>query len=429
MLSENFKAHDLWALLDEIEENVSAVLAEKPELDETQKHVLRKRLPLVIGAIKAHQHNSSVYYSTYQLNEMEHAWDSVATDVLNIVEQNANSTAALTKSIDNVYAVAASWPDAYTFRGGAARKAEATYEQAQNTLIARMEGLEGRLREKDAELEAQATKHASEMDQLSQQLEELKESITQSQSDVQNQTEKISELTVKHNQTFDEGQQRRRDEWEEWLINRKEEYDAEAEQEIAALSNVKTSSEDTLQEIKKVHSQVEKAAGNAVSAVLAKDHNRYSLRDYATGWLMLLLGLGLSGLAVTSLIGSIGAVSPDTPVSWQWASLKITVTLLISAGATFILTMAKGFFDKSAETKRLELELRTIHPFLSEIQDTDLTNNTKVDFIKRTFGQQTQDPDSKAVDEATDNERKRKLDLLVSLPEAVITALKNNGQQ
>lgn len=53
MLSENFKAHNFWALLDEAEENASDVLAEKLELDETQKHVLRKRLPLVAGAIKA----------------------------------------------------------------------------------------------------------------------------------------------------------------------------------------------------------------------------------------------------------------------------------------------------------------------------------------------------------------------------------------
>lgn len=136
-----------------------------------------------------------------------------------------------------------------------------------------------------------------------------------------------------------------------------------------------------------MHEEVEKAAHGATAALLARDYNTAAVRDYIAGMIFMLFGIVLLLVAGLVLYHSFSDITPNTDITWQWTALKITATLLISAGATVAFKFSQNFLSSSAKTKQSDLELRAIHPFLETLDDKTLSDNTKVEFINRSFGQ------------------------------------------
>lgn len=371
-------------MLEEVSEK-SKELLNTEELRYDVREVLEHRIPIIVGAIQAHRWNAAAAYSETQLNNMTSPWQQI----LYILSQlNQHSSASnLNSYIDNAYQIASAWPNNLKLKGGAVKQAVKSFEKVQEAMSERITTLEKTIENKDLELKQQAQRYEENLAKLQEKLETLSASIIQTDNEIQHQRENISNLSITQNEKFDEDQQERRKQWHEWLEERKAEYDSKADEELNQLAQKDTDGQVVLTQIQELHNKVEKAAGKAAAAVIARGHGSYALRDWVAG--MLLLTIGIIGIALAGviLIASVNSVQPDTAISWQWTALKITLTLLITTAATVAFTFSKRFFNTAAETKRIELELRSLEPFLSDINDTEKVSEIKADYIRRRFGE------------------------------------------
>ena len=63
------------------------------------------------------------------------------------------------------------------------------------------------------------------------------------------------------------------------------------------------------------------------------------------------------------------------------------VTAVLVGTATVAIRMGASLQRRSAEYKRLALELRTMGPFLAAVEDTESVDQARLDLVNRTFGQ------------------------------------------
>lgn len=384
LIPENFKSHRLWETLDEV--NNSLVDLPAVTLNAEQRDILQNRLPLLLEWTQRHKNNASGYYSNQMLDQMNNIWSNILTRLKSIHSWPNNASSQVNSVISDLSTFTSyytQWPSWFALKGGAAAAAVHTFERAQTILHSRIEHLEQTILDKNQELENQRQEYQAHLTELQDDLEKTK-------AEIQDQRETVSNLNVDYSEKFGESQKNRREEWAIWLEDRKTEYDQQAKDEIHHLSDITQNGNEHLKQIEQLHSSVEKAANKATASVLARDHGSYANRDFFMGIFAVVFGLGFLGYAGYTLAHSIESIQPDTTVKWQWVSLKVTFTLVLSAAATIAFTLAKRFFDSAAETKRTELELRTIHPFLANVDDPDKVNEATINFINRSFAQSNQ---------------------------------------
>ncbi|ORC16067.1 hypothetical protein A7979_05525 [Rothia nasimurium] len=446
MIPKDFQEHELWQLLEEIAETVRTLPASIEYEDDEGKRTVRNRITVFISTVEQHGKTPSDYYSTQMLDTMNTQWSTIQRKLENLEDSPALAY-EIDQELDKIAGTLASWPNAFTYKGFARDSAIAAIDSAIDKWSGRVEFLEQQIQQKDQQLEAQKISHQEDRDELNQKVEDLYELLKENEALIDKQSEKISALNIEHNETFQSSQDKRvaifdkqvedlnakisefqaeqKEIFNGWFKEQKTLHSTETQKYISALELQKETGASQLREIEELHENVEKAAHGATAAVLARDYNTASLRDFIVGIAFMLLGIILLACAGGALYASFAGVTPDTNITWQWTAIKISITLLITAGATFAFKFSQNFLANASRFKRADLELRAINPFLANIEQTDLADQTKIDFINRSFGQ-SEISSTNEKKEETDRNNEARISPQEML-ETVITAFKNNN--
>lgn len=407
MIPQEFKDHELWQTLEEVsqlQQNLPAI----EYRDEDEKHTVRERLPMMISVLEQHRNNAAGYYSARMLEPMLAQWDSINAYLENL-EQTPAYAYRIEEALDEVTKTLATWPTMFALKGFAVNNAVAAFDEAQKKWEQRVETLEQQLHEKNNELVTQEEQHRQDQENLEDKIEELSLALAENENLIIYQKEKIASQAVEHSEIFEASQNKRREifdssqekfreqfeakldedeeDFKQWFTDYKLLQNQEVDDYHESIKDALSQGESHLKDIKDLHEEVEKAAHGATAALLARDYNTAAVRDYIAGMIFMLFGIVLLLVAGLVLYHSFSDITPNTDITWQWTALKITATLLISAGATVAFKFSQNFLSSSAKTKQSDLELRAIHPFLETLDDKTLSDNTKVEFINRSFGQ------------------------------------------
>lgn len=74
-------------------------------------------------------------------------------------------------------------------------------------------------------------------------------------------------------------------------------------------------------------------------------------------------------------------------VDWTSFAARAGVSAVLVGAATVSIRMGSGFHRRSDDYKRLAMELRTMGPFLSTVEDSESVDQARLDLVNRTFGQ------------------------------------------
>ncbi|AKK05693.1 hypothetical protein CMUST_06795 [Corynebacterium mustelae] len=383
MIADEFKSHELWKKLEEAKKIVEEF--SRP-LDKKQQDVVFSQVPSIAEAVLRHKRNSSALYSPSLLSEMLDAWSNLI-HYLDLSNQGSNYIDSVQNYVNVIIERHAKWPTTFALKGGAVQAAVTSFENLADMLQKRMEFLEKEIHTKNQEIADLNASHSASLEELQEKIRDLEAQLEAVDDGIEDQENIISELSTKHNETFSEAQERRQGLWQEWLDKRGEHFGNAVEKELDVIRGQQKEGEETLDAMKVLRDEVEEVSGKAVEGILAKDYNSYALRDWVSGVLSACIGLAGILVAVCVLFQTMAGLSPHTPTSWQWTALKLTLTFLISAGSTVSFAFARQFFAQSESSKRIELELRAINPFLAGLGDKKLADDAKVKFIERAFGQ------------------------------------------
>lgn len=423
MISSQFKGHELWGLLNEILTTLNNLPSIKYE-DAEDRHTVTERLPIIIGATQRHHINNSAYYSASMLNTAQAHWEYIH-ECLEDIADSPSQAAYIDEKLDEITTFMATWPTAFALKGKAQEQAINTFNTAQDAWVNRIAALEQQLIVKDEELAAQEAKHQEEREAIEQEISELHGQLNENEKLIDEQKTVIAEQAVNHSELFERAQEERRNAYKAWLEKQGKELEEEAGDVLQQLEKHLVEGENEKNKIEELRNKTEEVAHSATAVILARDYNKASQRDFVVGIAFMVLGIVLLVIAGITLFLSFIAITPETEVSWQWTALKVTSTLLITAGATFAFKFSQNFLANASRTKQTDLELRAIHPFLETIENQDEIDKTKIDFINRAFGQQETVGSSTSKSKSAE-EKEQETNLYKQILETFITSLKGN---
>lgn len=418
MIASEFKDHPIWETVAQLRGDVLSL--EPGTYTDPQKDILEQRLVACLDVVNRHKTNAARYYSDRMLNAVLQIVTQIKTS-LDQLPASPSQVDQIDSRIDSIYGELGKWPSLVMLKGQAISAATSHIDEKMDSIAGRVESLEAMLVEKQRELDDLAAKHEEDLSLLENKNSELVEQLNAIEAELKSQDETISQQSIKHNESFAESQESKREQWTEWMQQRKAEADEDVNVLIGEIEDTKKSGANVLDDINALKSEVEKAASKATEAILARDYGKYSTRDFVAGIVLIISGIVALIIAGVSVVRAFGAINPTDEVSWQWTALKLSVAALISIGATICITFAKKFLDQSTAAKQTELELRAIHPFLADLDDKEMADKTKVEFIERTFGHR-QLPNA-----ARENSDPNALGLSKALVDELISLLKKNS--
>ena len=298
MIPSDFRQHDLWKLLKEINETAKNLPSIQYEDDE-DKRTIRDRLPLYISTVEQHKGNAADYYSTQLLDTMKQQWDNVQAR-LDQIERTPAQAHEIDRELDKVAERLATWPNIFILKGSAVAKAIEVFEEVQGKWASRIESLENQLEAKEQELADKEVRHQELREEIDAEIAALYAKLDINENLIYEQKEKIASQTVEHSEKFDEAQKERRETYQKWIEDQSTEIEEESDVLLSALGEKLAEGDSQLQKIKALHESVEKVAHGATAVFLARDYNTASKRDYLAG--MIFMGLGVFLLVIAGFV-------------------------------------------------------------------------------------------------------------------------------
>ncbi|GHF60972.1 hypothetical protein FHX82_002721 [Amycolatopsis bartoniae] len=325
-------------------------------------------------------------YAIVTLNNTRANLENAATELRNYKSNsNVQHLHNMNSHLDQVLNLYGSWP-IITAKGGAAAQANRTFKEYRRLAEKAIDDLRSQLKDMGHELSNQANLDQARQHQAQTRLSELEDEVGKLTNKISADESRLDSALTTSNEAFSESQRRRQEEFEQWIKEQGDNMTELAKPSLDATSAAKNEAEATLQDILKLHKDVEKVSGKATAAILAKDYGSYSTREWVSGILFYFLGFGILGFVAWHLIQTLGQISIISTPSWQYVSLKlgVTVTAAVAAGVSF--RVASAAISRAGTNKRVQLELGTIGTFLADVNDEERVKQAKMEFVDRMFG-------------------------------------------
>lgn len=132
----------------------------------------------------------------------------------------------------------------------------------------------------------------------------------------------------------------------------------------------------------------------------ADDAEKAGWRTTIAGFVILLAaGLPLLIVILQPLLNAWLGWSLRDP-SWETLATRGLFAAVLVGAATVAIRIGGGYLKRSADYKRLAMELRTMGPFLSGVKDEESKDQARLDLVNRTFGQAYAPPSSEKAEDA-----------------------------
>lgn len=370
MDKKKFDAHPLWDTMEQVR-NAATRLGEIDHCVDAVEHLCS-----TAGYIRRFQKSANILlFSSKMLDSMKNCWESIDSYVrYQLDNPSSDYSNQIMGALEGVVEEASKWPQPWDNTPLTKSMTEdlsryqRDVEESRGRQRKKAEALAGRLREIEAQRDA------------------LEKDLVTLRSEFENQERRIASLVDSQISSFDTAQRDRDKNFKDWLDERKNDFDSKMVVADGSLSVKVAEAQMLLAGMEGRRDEVEKIASDTTSALLARDFGSYSNRQFWASLIMYILGFSLVVLAGVMLFFSVKSIAPDVAASWQWVSMKFTLTATIVGGATVCFTLGNRIYRQSTSSKRVELELRALGPFLADLESEEARIKVKSMFADRSFG-------------------------------------------
>lgn len=376
MRQEAFDAHPLWGSVTQLQDAIDKA----NERDEPEASEPLSAVRYLAATLKSHQGPADpAPYSKVTLDAINGTLPNVITEVNNYAANgNVTHLSNAETYTDQTFHQIGYLP-ASILRGGAAGQANKVFKEYREDA----EEAISHLREKNAELRETLSAATTEFDTT---VSGLKSEIAALTSKITQDETRLDQALTTNNEAFTAKQTEREEKFREFLDAQGESLKTLAEPDLQAIQKVREDAATVYQRIDDLREGTEKVAGLASSDILAGKFQEYAKEQWKWGLAANIVGFLtlVGGLAV--LVWTLSHLGVDQKISWQYTTLKLGVTVTIIAASAVAFRLGAMFLERSGTSKRLELELRAIGPFFSDIDDPEALKEAKKAFVERSFG-------------------------------------------
>lgn len=389
MFKAEFDNHPLWATLDGIDELLKSVL----EAGDPGELPLIERIRVQSGYVRSFEKIAETrvaFFHSKMLDDVREVWSQVAATL----QDRVNSGVVQPDLVGSAANFAESglnhmgpWPRAYG-KGGEVSQLKAVYAELLSAQAASMQALAKRHSGLDEQVADVQTKIDEKRDaaferfaELERQLETLETQITEDKSSI--------ETALQDGQSTIEGLVSLNDtNFQEWKSQREKSFAADFAPFRDQVSEILEDAKGMLKDLEVTKSEykllVSGRAGDEIAARFEKE-SRFG-RIWGIG--LYIFGALLIVSAALPLVLLLIDQSADssTEVSWNRILIRGAIGVLAGSAAAVLIRLGGRFVNSANQSKRMELELKAIGPFLANVKDNTQVDKAKIDLIGRSFG-------------------------------------------
>jgi hypothetical protein len=382
---QEFEDHPLWTSVS----NVLDVLDDSEGSATGAEVGDRERIRFVAALARSFREVDSVYFVPTMLDQVNQGWVAAHNQIVNNPNNPASVEAARTQAEATMVQMG-SWPQPVA-KGGAAAKANRIFEEYRDVAGEAAERLRERVAGLTAELDRTRAEHEEAAAETEAALAALRKQVDGQAARITADEARLDKALTDSNEAFRTAQNERDEAYRGWLKTQGEALEELAHPRLAQLTEMRDEAKKHLAELADLHDRVEKLAGKATGAVLARGYGQYSFREWISGVIAYVLGFAVLGAVGLFLFSVVQRVAADQEVTWQFVALRLGVTLTGAAAAGVAFSLGAKFLHRANVNKRIELELRAIGTFLEDVDDLGAVRQAKLDFVNRMFGRAWED--------------------------------------
>lgn len=376
MEQSSFHAHPMWASLMSLEAALEAVDVQ------THPHAGTKvdNLRYVVSIAKSHRDPSDTGpYSSLALTKIDSHLPNVTQEVQSFsANGNIAHLANAEQHADQVLYYVGLLPSSI-LKGGAAAQANKVFTEYRDSAedsLAKLRQTNAELTEK---LETQGAAADAELASLKAEIASLTATISQDET-------RLSTALTTNNDAFIAKQTEREEKFTSWLDQQAGALAHLAANDLAAAKSSREMAAAAFAEIDGLRDDTKIVAGLAAGDQVARGYKGYSFRQWCAGLIAYALGFGALTLGAYAVIKTFKDIAPDDEISWQYATLKLGLTVSALAAAVVAFRLGSHLLAQAATSKRFELELKAIGPLFSKDSEQATLESVKKDLVERSFG-------------------------------------------
>lgn len=392
MKQEDFSSHDLWNLLDQfmsLLQQVDGLVV--PEVSEKGDEV-REMLSYTQSFRESEDH---ILFSRNMLDQANDSWTSVRENFVHFVDDPAANEPHLAIAmdfLDGVRDVISRFPKPSTSPGvrGAFSRALAGYldlvGRSRDAMAQRVEDFQ------TAQVDREES-HAATVTELTERISGLKDGLQALEARLESDETRLNDALTSNNETFNTSQTTREQTFSDWLGKQEDQFTRLADPHVATIKSKVDDATKALEQIERLRTSVTEMSSLAAGDIMGNQFATSAKNDRIAAYVGYIVGvvLGLGGVAVA--LWAFGGLT--SALEWQQVALKLGLTAAIGGIAAVAFRFASQALRRATSFKRQELELRSLQPFLFEVDGADAA---RVAFFSRSFGHAWND-DSKSKSE------------------------------
>lgn len=396
MDAKGFSDHPLW----EMSRQARAMIADSEPLpDNDARAVAYDRIRFILSTLESYKAVEPQLFVREQLDNAAAQWQAVVSS-MTTANNNPGSgyEAQAASQAESWLREAGGWHKPQSRSNNIAQQAKIEYQALVDSYQESNKVLRQSLLDLVAQQSARETEHSSQVSTLKQAVSDAEASLAALESNIKDDKTLLQTALSDHSEKFIAAQSLRMDKFTEqqaakaekftsWLHEQSAEFDGIAEPFVQSIKASDARASQTLTRIKSLGNQTEIAAGLTNGDILSTKFAAYATQERTTSFWGFIAGIAATCLGIGWLAYvAVASFQVQEQLSWPWLVLKIGLTLALGGLATVLFRYGQQSLQTSRAYKRIELELRAIGPFLSDISDVALADAAKIAFLKRTFG-------------------------------------------
>lgn len=390
VLRSEFDQHPLWA-------TTAAIVATAEQIRDEHEAIELPKLETILFYVTHAETfreiatTSSALFSSEMLNNVNVAF----TAVLSSLQTRAGSGVGQTQYVDVAVSQSeaslipmAPWPRPYG-KGGQVTQMSTLYEdllERQRLSVEALAVIHAQLREQLTQVSSDITGQQRVAEAAIVQMQAESESIIQT---VIAEKVRIDQVVEKGLSAVASVEAANTERYKEWRADREASFENDFSGFKTQIVGQLAEATDVFEKLKRTNEQFENLSAIAAGETIANNFQLEAKWGRRTGITMYAVG-GVFLLAATvPLIWLLFEGGLDVKVVPQWGLIAVRVAIGILAGsaATVVIRLGARLISDANASKRMELELRSVGPFLANVVDPAEVDAARIALVARAFGQ------------------------------------------
>lgn len=292
---------------------------------------------------------------------------------------------AAVQAMERALVAVAAWPKPFA-KGAQANQIRDLVDELAHSQDDRIEHLLVRHAHLREDIEALHADSSSRHRDLAESLAEYEARAAKVEASVDSEKARIDDIVAKGADRISLLSLENEDAFKAWAKEHDDAWNATKKQHWDALNSVLKNANSSLEAIRASETEYKNISSAAAAGKLAHEYEEDAKAGKKLGLTLYALGAVFLLASALPLMWILVDQQGSADKQWQQFAARLAIGIIAASGATVLIRLGARFIENASSAKKMALELRTMGPFLANVEDKASVDSARLEFVDRAFG-------------------------------------------